>query len=113
MALTSPSLYVPHERSTGPSLAAGSVVPSAQAVVRPPPTPTRLTPTSRLIAGYRTRRFRQHQATGRRAGEGLPSSRRHHLNVPSPLRRGVLRGCDPGSSPLPWPSPLETRLGSP
>src|SRR5450631_3522048 len=28
-----------------------------------------------------------------RAGEGLPSSRRHHTNVPSPLRRGVHRGC--------------------
>jgi hypothetical protein len=28
-----------------------------------------------------------------RAGEGLPSSRRHHANVPSPLRRGVHRGC--------------------
>jgi hypothetical protein len=29
-----------------------------------------------------------------RAGEGLPSSRRHHANVPRPLRRGVLRGCE-------------------
>jgi len=29
----------------------------------------------------------------RRAGEGLPSSRRHLLNVPCPIRRGVLRGC--------------------
>ena len=28
-----------------------------------------------------------------RAGEGLPSSRRHHLNVPRPLRRGVPHGC--------------------
>jgi len=28
-----------------------------------------------------------------RAGEGLPSSRHHHPNVPRPLRRGVLRGC--------------------
>ena len=42
VALTSPSLYVTHERSSGPSLTAGSVVPSAQAVLRPPPTPTRL-----------------------------------------------------------------------
>jgi len=31
---------------------------------------------------------------GCRAEEGLPSSRRHPLNVPRPLRRGVLRGCD-------------------
>ncbi len=29
----------------------------------------------------------------RRAGEGLPSSRRHLLSVPRPLRREVLRGC--------------------
>ena len=28
-----------------------------------------------------------------RAGEGLSSSRRHYPNVPSPLRRGVPRGC--------------------
>ena len=28
-----------------------------------------------------------------RAGEGLPSSRRHLLNVPHPLRRRVLHGC--------------------
>src|SRR5262249_15572181 len=45
-----------------------------------------------------------------RAGEGLPSSRRHHPNVP---RRGVHRGCDPGSPPLPWPSPNGSGLGSP
>jgi len=41
VALTGPSLCVTHERSSGPSLTAGSVVPSAQAVLRPPPTPTR------------------------------------------------------------------------
>ena len=29
-----------HERSSGPSLTPGSVVPRAQAVIRPPPTPT-------------------------------------------------------------------------
>src|SRR4051794_6575700 len=28
---------------------------------------------------------------GCRAGEGLPSSRRHYLNVPRPIRRGVLQ----------------------
>ena len=42
---------------------------------------------------------------GHRAGEGLPSSRRHYLNVPRPIRRRVLGGCDSGSSPRPWPSP--------
>src|SRR5437764_12433804 len=55
VALTGPSLCVTRERSSGPSLTAGSVVPSAQAVIRPPPTPSRPTPTSRLIASYRTR----------------------------------------------------------
>jgi hypothetical protein len=30
---------------------------------------------------------------GCRAGEGLPSSRRHYRHVPRPIRRGVLRGC--------------------
>ena len=85
MALTSPSLCVTHERSSGPSLTAGSVVRSARSVLRPPPTPTRLVTTSRLNTGYRTRHFRQHHTAGRRAGEGLPSSRRHPLNVPRPL----------------------------
>ena len=41
LALTGPSLCVTHGRSSGPSLTAGSVVPSAQAVLRPPPTPSR------------------------------------------------------------------------
>jgi hypothetical protein len=35
-----------------------------------------------------------------RAGEGLPSSRRRYANVPSPLRRGVLRGCLQGLDPF-------------
>src|SRR5205085_57244 len=35
------------ERSSGPSLTGGSVVRSAQPVLRPPPTPTRPAPTSR------------------------------------------------------------------
>src|ERR671934_2686470 len=93
MALTSPSLCVTHERSSGPSLTAGSVVRSARSVLRPPPTPTRLATTSRLNTGYRTRHFQQHHTAGCRAGEGLPSSRRHPLNVPRPLRRGVPHGC--------------------
>ena len=47
-----------------------------------------------------------------RAEEGLPSSRRHLLAVPRPLRRRVPRRCAPGSSRLPWPSPIGTGLGS-
>ena len=80
-----------HRRSSGPSLTGGCVVRSAQAVLRPPPTPTRLDthfpvwPVIGLDAPA--------ALAGHRTGEGLPSSRRHHLNVPSPIRRGVLGGC--------------------
>ena len=44
------------------------------------------------LAGYRTPRSGDTSA-GHRAGEGLPSSRRHYLNVPRPIRRGVPDGC--------------------
>ena len=54
-----------------------------------PPDPTPLPG----ITGYRSRRFRGHLSAGPRAGEGLPSSRRHHLNVPRPIRRAVPHGC--------------------
>jgi hypothetical protein len=33
------------------------------------------------------------QSAGHRAGEGLPSSRRHPRYVPRPIRRGVPHGC--------------------
>ena len=56
------------------------------------------------VTGYRTPRSGDTSA-GHRAGEGLPSSRRHHQCVPRPIRRGVHHGCNPGSAPLPWPSP--------
>ena len=65
--------------------------PAGSAVLRPPPTPTRPAPTSRLVTGYRSRR-----PPGLRsqwAGEGLSSSRRHYLHVPRPLRRGIRHGC--------------------
>ena len=74
---------------------------------RPPGTP----PTSRLtpVIGRDAPTAR---SAGRRAGEGLPSSRRHLLNVPRPIRRGVPRGC---TSRLFTPSmafTLTTGLGS-
>jgi hypothetical protein len=52
------------------------------------------------VTGYRAPCFRQQHTAACRAGEGLPSSRRHCPNVSHPLRRGVPRGCLPGSSPL-------------
>lgn len=38
-----------------------------------------------------------------RKGNARPAWR--DLNVPRPIRRGVPHGCNPGSTPLPWPSP--------
>ena len=81
-----------HERSSGPSLTPGSVVPRAQAVLRPPPTPTRHHAhfPDRPVIGRDTPTIApQH----RRAGEGLPSSRRHLPNVQHPIRREVHQGC--------------------
>ena len=44
--------------------------------------------------------------------EGLSSSVTICPCIPRPIRRRVLRGCKPSSTPLPWPSPEDTRLGS-
>src|SRR3990170_8019555 len=63
--------------------------------------PPGLPPTSRLSTGYRARRSDDNNSAGHRAGEGLPSSRRHLLSVPRPIRREVPRGC---SSRLSTPS---------
>ena len=43
--------------------------------------------------GYKTR-LSGDKLAGHRAGERLPSSRRHYLYVPRPIRRRVLGGCD-------------------
>ena len=43
-------------------------------------------------AGYRTPRSGDNSA-GHRAGEGLPSSRRHPRDVPRPIRRQFPHGC--------------------
>ena len=99
VALTSRSLYVTHERSSGPSLTAGSVVPSAQAVIRPPPTPSRLPSTSRLITGYRTRTLRR--STAEPPGRGGPPK-----FPPPPYERS--EPSTPGS-----PSGLHSRLFTP
>ncbi len=78
--------------------------------------------TSQLLTSYRSRRSTRTHAIGW-AGEGLSSSRRHYPNVPSPLRRGVLRGCtfqdlhrfhglrpSPPGSALPCPTRLRAGL---
>jgi hypothetical protein len=66
--------------------------PAARPVLRPPPTPTRPAvhfPGSPVIR----RHAPAATSAGRRAGEGLPSSRRHYLDVPRPIRRRVPDGC--------------------
>src|SRR6266511_4251441 len=74
-------------------ITAGSVVPSARAVLRPPPTPSRLATHFPACSPVIGRDAPTAPSAGRRAGEGLPSSRRHLLSVPRPIRREVLRGC--------------------
>lgn len=81
-----------HRRSSGPSLTAGCVVRSVQAVLRPPPTPTRPTihfPVGPVIGRHAPATI----PAGRWTGEGLPGSRRHSRYVPRLIRRGVLDGC--------------------
>ena len=70
----------------------GYVVRPAQPVLRPPPTPTRPAihfPRSSVIGHHAPAAT----SAGHRAGEGLPSSRRHPRYVPRPIRRGVPHGC--------------------
>ena len=93
-----------HRRSSGPSLTGGYVVRSAQAVLRPPPTPTRHTPTSR-ITGYRARR--SSNTIRRSPGRGgplqfppSPSIRSAPYTPGSPWAPAL-----PGLPRLPWPSP--------
>ncbi len=81
-----------HRRSSGPSHHRRLCCPAAQPVLRPPPTPTRPAarfPGSPVIGRHAPATY----SAGHRAGEGLPSSRRHPRYVPRPIRRGVLHGC--------------------
>jgi Endosomal/lysosomal potassium channel TMEM175 len=78
--------------SSGPSHHRRLCCPAAQPVLRPPPTPTRPAihfPVQPVIGHHAP----VTQSAGHRAGEGLPSSRRHHRYVPRPIRRGVPHGC--------------------
>jgi hypothetical protein len=72
---------------------------SAQAVLRPPPTPSRLPSTSRLITGYRTRTLRR--STAEPPGRGGPPK-----FPPPPCERS--EPSTPGS-----PSGLHARLFTP
>jgi hypothetical protein len=94
MALTSPSLYVTHGRSSGPSHHRGFCCPvsSSGTTAAPDSHPARPPfPGSSPVIGSDAPTA-PHPGNGR-AGEGLPGSRCHPLNVPSPIRREVPRGC--------------------
>jgi hypothetical protein len=86
-------------------IAPGSVVPWAHAVLRPPPTPPPGTPPISGSAPVIGHVAPTATSADRRAGKGLPSSRRHPLNVPRPYAGRFLGAALPGSTPLPWPSP--------
>jgi hypothetical protein len=101
------------ERSSGPSLTGGSVVHSAQAVLRPPPTPTRHQPTSRptpVIGPVApTTPLRRVVGPGRASPVPAVTIRTFHALYAEEFIGAAI----PGSSPLPWPSPNGTGLGSP
>src|SRR5215217_1185182 len=81
-----------HKRSSGPSLPGGPVVRAAQAVLRPPPTPSRHPATSRL-APVIDRDVPTAHSAGGRAGEGLqfPSSPSERSTPSTPRSSSGLR----------------------
>jgi hypothetical protein len=92
-ALTGPSPFsTAHQRSSGPSLTAGCVVLRLNRYYGRLRRPSGQRSTSRFhpVIG---RHAPVTNSAGHRAGEGLPSSRRHYRYVPRPLRRGVPHGC--------------------
>ena len=83
---------------------------TAQAVLRPAPTPARLHrrfPGSPVIDA---RRFPPHRSDGDETG--LPSSQGDYPYVQRPIRRRVLRHPILDPRRLPWPSPCANRLGT-
>ena len=107
-----PNCLSTHRRSRGPSLTAGYVARPAQAVLRPPPTPTRPAPTSRLITGYRSRRSTRTPQPGG-PGRASPVPAVTICTFRAPYAGGSLTAAPSGSSPLPWPSPYSSGLGIP
>ena len=88
----------------------------------PPPTPAPLSPVSRLLTVYRVRRSQSTvEMAPRRSSASGGLGRRRVSPVPTsalpPFRAlyaaGFFGAASPSASPLPWPSPLRSRLGSP
>ena len=101
-----------HRRSSGPSLTAGYVVRSAQAVLRPPPTPTRPAihfPGSPVIGRHAPATLPQ--ATGPGRASPVPATTIDTFRAP--YAGESLTAALPGSAPLPWPSPRFGGLGTP
>ena len=74
--------------------------------------PPGTTPTSRLITGYKARRSDSHpQTTGPGRVSPVPAVtiRTFHALYAEEFFGAAI----PGSTPLPWPSPIGTGLGSP
>jgi hypothetical protein len=93
-----------HRRSSGPSLTGGYAVRPAQAVLRPPPTPTRPAihfPGSPVI-GHRAP-VAYPQATGPGRASPVPAATLDTFRAP--YAGEFLTAALPGTSPLPWPSP--------
>ena len=93
-----------HRRSSGPSLTGGFAVRPAQAVLRPPPTPTRPAihfPGSPVIGRHAP--VTLPQVTGPGRASPVPAAAIDAFRAP--YAGESLTAAPPGSSPLPWPSP--------
>src|SRR6478609_9045380 len=94
------------------ALPSPAVVLSARPVLRPPPTPTQLASTSQLLASYRSRRStRITQSDGPGRASPVPAATIRTFRAP--YAGESFTAAPSGSSPLPWPSPFATGLGTP
>jgi hypothetical protein len=63
------------------------------------------------FSGYRTGRSGSIRSTAG-PGRASPVPAATFQTFHAPIRREVPQGCNPGSTPLPWPSPRPTGLGT-
>ena len=114
-AFTSAYPLLTRRRSTAPSLQSGSVVHSITSTMGRSDSRSALLDFvgSRLIRFDAPRPPTGGSPPGRCAGAetGLSCSHDSCLTIPRPVRRRILRCCNPSSSHLPWPSPGEAGLG--
>ena len=113
-AIPLPRRWAAHS-ARGPSLRA-VLLSAPSPLLWPPPTPAPLSPVSQVLC-LSGSSLPARLPSGSRvftpgAETGLSCSHDGCPTIPRPLRRRVLRGCTPSSSPRPWPSPQHARLGS-